>query len=69
MTCPYCGLDMKQGFIQCDGRRKPAWFSSAENQTVRLTGFDIVSLLSTYKIEAFYCQPCKKIVIDTGHTS
>lgn len=67
MVCPYCDWEMEKGVIVCDGRRRPTWFSSQEDRAVELAKFGVVSLLTTYKIEAFYCQPCKKIIIDTEH--
>lgn len=63
MICPYCKREMEAGVIVCDGRRKPSW--SSENRYVPLADFNLVSLFSTYKVEAFYCQPCQKIVLDT----
>lgn len=44
-------------------KTKPSW--SSGNRCVPLADFNLVSLFSTYKVKAFYCQPCQKILLDT----
>lgn len=64
MRCPYCGGEMKKGFIICDGRRTPSWFAEDETESVALAKFNLVSLFTTFKLESFYCGACRKLVID-----
>lgn len=66
-VCPYCKKRMQRGVIVCDGRHTPSWKSEDQSKEVPLAKFNIVSLLTAYKIEAVYCDSCKKIVIDTKH--
>lgn len=62
MHCPYCLQTMEKGTIQMD-----CWVSNTENlkfpylhKKVKLIkGWD-----SSPYIDAFYCESCKKIIID-----
>jgi hypothetical protein len=65
MVCPYCNWEMERGVIVCDGRRRPSWFSDSRSKAVAIKKFNVASLLTTYKIEAFYCEGCRKIILDT----
>jgi len=68
-ACPYCKRKMQRGVIVCDGRRAPSWKSEEGAKEVALAKFNIVSLLTAYKIEATYCDSCKKIVINTKNAA
>lgn len=68
MKCPYCGMEMSLGYIQC--RDGVSW-----NKTKRLVaaisdlGADLVlanggGIFSGASVTAYNCQSCKKIIID-----
>ena len=74
--CPYCQNEMKNGFVECDGRRGLLWTSEIVNKgsLFRTLSEDInyensciqinPGKLGLYRTEADYCEFCKKITID-----
>lgn len=64
MQCPYCNKEMHNGIIQADGRHSVNWFPDDEEggaKKVRLA----ISFLGMNELEAFYCDSCQKMIIDT----
>ena len=62
MICPYCQQEMQKGELTGDGRRGITWWPSdgpSWNRFIVAT-----NALSQSRAEAFYCEPCKKILID-----
>ena len=71
MKCPYCDREMKQGILYGDGRSRVR-FNEGHGKVPffdSLTGTGSVTAvkysMTTFKIEAGYCDFCKKMVIDT----
>ena len=71
MICPFCTEEMKKGVIIGDGRQKVRWVSEDDNIGLLEKAFTEKGLidarysLSQFKIESYFCEHCKKIVIDT----
>lgn len=75
MKCPYCGKEMRLGQIEADNTL--AWkpdgervvgstrWAKSQHSIVLAKYF----LLAPASIDAFYCDDCKKIIIDTAETS
>lgn len=73
-TCPYCQKEMKKGFVEGDARSRLKWAPedisaspfcrtlSDANACIALTEFSWIKSLS--RVEADYCENCKKIIID-----
>ncbi|MBR4501187.1 MAG: hypothetical protein IKP22_04785 [Clostridia bacterium] len=71
MQCPFCGQEMQQGILSGDGRsnvcfkagdKKTGWFDSMMG-TGKLTA--VKHTLVSFSIEAFFCDRCKKMIIET----
>ena len=62
MICPYCQQEMQKGELTGDGRRGITWWPSDGPSWNRV--IVAKSALSSSKAEAYYCGPCKKILID-----
>ncbi len=69
MKCPYCGEEMRLGYIQ--SRDRVAWdekkkmvtaFSPTKTATVDLATEG--SLFGGVSAEAYLCVDCKKVIID-----
>ena len=67
MKCPYCGREMKLGFIQGD-RYPLKWVSAEEDKGPLFQWFSKgIKLSDAFKdnnVESFFCENCKKIIID-----
>lgn len=77
MKCPYCEKEMVAGTLSGDMRAvltfspddKPLRWYDRLAGTGRLTAATKGSWLTyTYKVEAQFCNACKKIIIDTDVT-
>jgi hypothetical protein len=72
--CPYCQNELKRGFVEGDARSQLKWAPeniskhplcrtlSDEDSCIVLTKFGWLNSLS--RVEADYCESCKKIIID-----
>lgn len=70
--CPYCGKPSRKGYISAQNRlvwtpeketnRGPTVWSTSRNSVVLSEYW----LLKAAKVTAWYCEECKKIVIDIG---
>lgn len=68
MNCPYCDSKMKKGYILSPyalakwyaENEKPRW-NPLRNSGTRLSKNNV---LRVQKIVSYYCERCKKIVID-----
>ena len=70
--CPYCGKDMLTGELNGDGRSSVRF----ESENDRLSHFDRMvtekgavtsakhTCMGKFRIPAFYCEYCEKIIID-----
>lgn len=73
MNCPYCGKEMKLGYIQC---RDGVWWSEKTRILAALPAMDVSAInlssgngfFSGEAVEAYLCSECKKIVIDYDHS-
>lgn len=67
MKCPYCGKDMKKGIIPGD-RYSLKWIPEEKNQGNLLQwfskGIKLSDALMDHGVQGFYCDDCKKIIID-----
>lgn len=65
MKCPYCSNEMEEGYIPSD-RYSLKWVSY--NEKSQLPFFNkrikLHSILEEMSVDAFYCNSCKKIIID-----
>lgn len=72
MLCPYCGAEMIDGNLSCDGRSslifspgdKRLGFCELIGGTGKLTEAKQVPW-SGILVKADFCRPCRKIIIDT----
>ena len=62
MICPFCQAEMQKGSLSGDGRRGITWWPAEGPSWNRV--IVAKNALWTSEAEAFYCEPCKKIVID-----
>ena len=70
MNCPYCGSEMKLGYIQCrdglywmENKRAVAAIPFAAGERVNLADDGWVPF-GGYSATAYYCRECRKVVID-----
>ena len=67
MNCPYCNKEMKKGVIEAKSR--PIWTTRNKftifkrNDEIALSNFS-----DTEYSAAYYCENCRKIVIDLNET-
>lgn len=68
--CPYCGKEMKNGFVEGDGRQSLIWVEEDQKRNIVQDMFDkkcIViekaGLFHKTHVKASYCIICKKIII------
>ncbi len=71
MICPYCSKEMKKGVITGDGRSKVFWEPENEKLDMldKLIGKGMIDAkysLSKFRIEADYCESCKKMIFSTN---
>ena len=62
MICPYCRQGMQKGELTGDGRCGITWWPSDGASWNRV--IVAKNALSQSRAEAFYCESCKKILID-----
>lgn len=72
MMCPYCGGEMKQGYLRCDNRAGLMWITEDEKvgwldrEIGRVGQLKATNIgLAIAKTPANYCPACKKMIIDT----
>ena len=70
MRCPFCGKEMRKGVLSGDGRSKVFWEHENEKLGVmdKLFGKGMIDAeysLSKFKIQADYCDDCKKMIFST----
>lgn len=68
MKCPYCGGEMTVGSISQD-RYALKWVAAVEdkgllNFTPLIKGIKLTSMMEDTRVKVFYCEPCRKFVID-----
>lgn len=74
MECPYCKKEMKKGYLKGDGRSKVRWHEEKEKKALVDKIFGVGELdaveygFGTFKISGWYCETCKKLIIETGIT-
>lgn len=71
MKCPYCDNEMQKGIMSGDGR-SDVYFNPGDKpkrMIDKLGGSGKVTAvkytLASFKIEAWFCKHCKKLIIDT----
>ena len=71
MPCPYCGKEKEKGILSGDGRSKVCWKADGRETgwADKLIGTGKVTAakytLASFRIEAYFCNACKKMVFDT----
>lgn len=71
MECPYCKKEMKKGILSGDARQGISWKEGDKKASMfdKLGGSHCLtaakSNLSTFKIVAYFCSDCKKMIINT----
>ena len=63
MICPYCQAEMQKGELEGDGRRGITWWPSEAPSWDRV--IVTKSRLTQSEAEAFYCESCRKIILNT----
>ncbi len=71
MKCPFCEKEMKSGILTGDGRSKIFWEPEDEKPGVmdKIVGKGMIDAeysLSKFKIQADYCDACKKMIFSTN---
>ena len=69
MKCPYCGNEMKSGFVSPLGRGGLCWLSENKPMVAPRKDPGFIQLgkapwLSADAIPGFNCESCKRIIID-----
>ena len=70
MNCPYCDKEMQKGVIVANAKWSVVWKAEDEHGIVNDEGKVKLSKapwLGPCEIEAFYCDDCKKMIIDTAN--
>lgn len=69
--CPYCTNDIKDGFLEYDGRKSLIWVEENQKRNLidrMIDGKCIVvenmNMWGKAEISACYCEDCKKLIID-----
>ena len=67
MNCPYCNNEMRKGYIpSTSGLAR--WYAEGEKPSLSIKNsgvrFSNNSALEKQTIESYYCEFCKKIIID-----
>ena len=71
MKCPFCEKELKKGILYGDGRSKVRWNEGDKKLPILegLAGKGCLSsakyTLATFTIESYYCDTCKKMIIET----
>ncbi|MBP3240506.1 MAG: MarR family transcriptional regulator [Oribacterium sp.] len=71
MKCPFCANEMQQGIISGDGRSGVIWEAGGKKISAldKFIGVGVITAakhsLTKFKIEACYCENCKKMIFDT----
>ena len=71
MKCPYCDREMRLGTLSGDGRKKLHWKEGNKKPSFGdlIAGIGQVKGvrygLASFKIDAWYCKNCRKIIMDT----
>ncbi len=66
MNCPYCKAEMTKGVI-CGDRYALKWIPGENSYTPfhqLKKGIKLTNFLDSNSVESYYCEVCKKIVID-----
>ncbi|WP_026508239.1 PF20097 family protein [Butyrivibrio sp. MC2013] len=71
MKCPFCGNELKKGILYGDGRSKVHW-NEGDNKLPmleELAGKGTLSAakysLTIFTIDSYYCDGCKRMIIET----
>ena len=70
MKCPYCEQEMRLGTLSGDGRKMLHWKEGSKKASFGdlIAGIGKVRGvrygLASFKIDAWYCKSCRKIIID-----
>ncbi len=65
MNCPYCGVEMEQGYLQ--GVTRVAWVKAPHKVSLLPKAGEILLENNTFKdflLTAAICKACKKMVVD-----
>ena len=71
MKCPFCENELKKGILYGDGRSKVHWNEGDKKLPILegMVGKGCLSSakysLTTFTIESYYCDSCKKMIIET----
>ena len=58
LKCPYCNMEMKEGYIPFNSPFILKWYSLSKKQKIRIS--DKVKFTEVSKIKnVFYCEECK----------
>lgn len=68
--CPYCKNEMKDGYVECDGRQSLIWVENNQKRNFidNMTDENCIvleesNLLHKIRVKASFCEVCKKIII------
>jgi len=63
--CPYCGEDMKRGYIRSSHMMhwEPEKESGYTGKKIRLTKPTWKSMVEGILVESFYCEICRKMIL------
>ena len=66
MICPYCAKEMEKGFIDQDRIFAPlTWYpANRESGFFKSTKRDIKLTTATESATVYYCEKCRKLIID-----
>ncbi|MBQ6042046.1 MAG: hypothetical protein IJL32_14895 [Oscillospiraceae bacterium] len=71
MKCPFCGKEMQQGVLSGHDRSQITWKAGEQSASLfdRMMGNGKLTAakygLASFSIEAYYCDDCKKMILDT----
>ena len=68
MNCPFCGKEMMVGQVSQD-RYAIKWVPTEKSRglldfTPFVKGIKLTSMMDDTTMKVFYCEPCRKFVID-----
>jgi len=66
MTCPYCGKEMEQGYINTPARRGPILWSDEQSPFRLFVTKEEITLSGFFEDDppAWLCRDCRKIVME-----